>query len=136
LVRVHRKLDQFPFLIGTVRTIKKDLKLSSENEFPFLIGTVRTVFSHNPVQLLPVSIPHRYGKNQPLPYTVQIHKREVSIPHRYGKNERGLICMVIAFTGFPFLIGTVRTRKSLQNAETPPKVSIPHRYGKNAITCE
>jgi len=35
-----------------------------KTEFPFLIGTVRTVFGSISSPVPNVSIPHRYGKNQ------------------------------------------------------------------------
>jgi len=54
----------FPFLIGTVRTMKTASYEYDPHKFPFLIGTVRTP---RPLLMVPchnsVSIPHRYGKN-------------------------------------------------------------------------
>jgi len=78
----------------------------------------------------------------------------VSIPHRYGKNTNRGLQRTQHRTEFPFLIGTVRTRKRTpQHEEETPRfpfligtvrtenefnitfgfcgVSIPHRYGKN-----
>ena len=76
--------------------------------FPFLIGTVRTrqkVLEGIPIN--PVSIPHRYGKNQTNVSGIQTDLR------------------------FPFLIGTVRTIHSFGLSIYLIEVSIPHRYGKN-----
>jgi len=58
-----RKL-RFPFLIGTVRTELANVCQDSLVKFPFLIGTVRTSAPEYYVfTIVPVSIPHRYGKN-------------------------------------------------------------------------
>jgi len=39
---IFETLKRFPFLIGTVRTLKKPSVRASRSLFPFLIGTVRT----------------------------------------------------------------------------------------------
>jgi len=79
---------EFPFLIGTVRTIAKMIVDYLANMlFPFLIGTVRTDSNGDGLaDGWGVSIPHRYGKNRPpiVRYFIYIC---VSIPHRYGKNS-------------------------------------------------
>mgnify|MGYP001259436452 CR=1 FL=1 len=43
----------FPFLIGTVRTVNKSVKVRTNiNLFPFLIGTVRTYASSTLIELV------------------------------------------------------------------------------------
>ena len=55
---------EFPFLIGTVRTMVIAFTGKPGSGFPFLIGTVRTSgVIQNRVMFSQVSIPHRYGKN-------------------------------------------------------------------------
>jgi len=57
---------------------------------------------------MPVSIPHRYGKNAKK-HSKNAKNITVSIPHRYGKNGTGAAEHEEETPRFPFLIGTVRT---------------------------
>jgi len=40
-----------------------------------------------------------------------VEKHAVSIPHRYGKNHSCFVDRFFSIRRFPFLIGTVRTKK-------------------------
>ena len=102
----------FPFLIGTVRTLKEMFCSVVKGVFPFLIGTVRTeILRLRRVRLcsmFPFLIGTVRTKGQIRDLSPYL---SVSIPHRYGKNSATdkAVSMIIRF---PFLIGTVRTLRS------------------------
>ncbi len=55
----------------------------------------------------------------------------VSIPHRHATNKCETISGCGGFPGFPFLIGTLRTRDPGVEVDLGGAVSIPHRHATN-----
>ena len=79
-------LDEFQFLIGTLKIFRQALR------------------GHDPDG---VSIPYRYSKNIPWQF-FHIVVFRVSIPYRYSKNSSFAI-LLLTPTLFQFLIGTLKT---------------------------
>ena len=87
----HEYIDEFQFLIGTVKTIRIKYYNRSRYKFQFLIGTVKTLLNCCKAFLSLSEFQFLIGTVKTmLENHLAIHCILVSIPHRYCKNTKGI----------------------------------------------